>query len=69
MKKKAGTFFKNVFSKGKNLFKKDQNDENEKDDEFDTEEDRDIIEVGKQAISKLPNQIFSNLSDLAGSTL
>jgi hypothetical protein len=47
MKKKAGTFFKNVFSKGKNLFKKDQNEENEKDDEFDTEEDRDIIEVGK----------------------
>lgn len=48
MKKKAGTFFKSVFSKGKNLFKKETTDENkEEEEDFGTEEDQDIIEVGK----------------------
>ena len=40
MKKKAGSFFKNVLSKGKNLFKKDNNEESKIDGEdFGTEED------------------------------
>lgn len=40
MKKKAGTFFKNVLSKGKNLFKKENNEETKSEgDDFGTEED------------------------------
>ena len=72
MKKKAGSFFKNVLSKGKNLFKKDEkggadNDENHDVEDFGTEEDHDFIEVGKS--NKVPTQLLSNISDFAGSTL
>ena len=47
MKKKAGSFFKNVLSKGKNLFKKDEKQGNDDQDDYGTEEDHDIIELGK----------------------
>ena len=70
MKKKAGTFFKSVISKGKGLFKKEnpsdsQQDQQNQDVDYGTEEDNDIIEVGKQALSKLPTQLL----DFTGSTL
>lgn len=48
MKKKAGSFLKNVLSKGKNIFKKDDKAPNENgESNYDSEEDTDIIEVGK----------------------
>ena len=54
MRKKAGSFFKNVLTKGKGLFnsKKEGEEEDAKDgqlgNDFDSEEDHDIIEVGKK---------------------
>ena len=62
MKKKAGTFFKSVLSKGKNILKKGNIDSSQNDFEDNgLEEDNDIIEVGKQTLNKITN--------IAGSTL
>ena len=51
MRKRAGSFLKNMMSKGKNLFKKDEEAKegagNGDDGGFDSEEDKDIIEVRK----------------------
>jgi hypothetical protein len=52
MRKRAGSFLKNMMSKGKNLFKKDEEGKegvaNGDDGGFDSEEDKDIIEVRKK---------------------
>jgi hypothetical protein len=58
--KKAGTFFKSVISKGKNFLKKEEskNPENHPDTGFDSEEDQDIIEVGKSANHMMPSSIY-----------
>ena len=54
MRKRAGSFFKNVLTKGKGLFNtnKKEGEEEAKDgqlgNDFDSEEDHDIIEVGKK---------------------
>jgi hypothetical protein len=60
MKKRAGSFFKNVMNKGKNLFnnKKDEEETKEGNNDFDSEEDTDIIEVGKK--SSAPSHMPSN---------
>ena len=49
MRKRAGSFFKSVLSKSKNLFNKREGEEEAKEggNDFDSEEDHDIIEVGK----------------------
>lgn len=72
MKKKAGTFFKSVLTKGKNMFKKEQTSDDRKNEEkdYNTDEDTDIIEVGKNTNGKQPaNYLLSNLSGFAESTL
>ena len=51
MKKRAGSFFKSVMSKGKNLFKNKEDEETkvgggDQDHLYDSDEDTDIIEVG-----------------------
>jgi hypothetical protein len=53
MRKRAGSFFKNVLTKGKGLFNNKKEGEEEAkdgqlDNDFDSEEDHDIIEVGKK---------------------
>jgi hypothetical protein len=65
MKKRAGSFFKNMVNKGKNLFKKEEEEEKEQaaavdDNGFDSEEDNDIIEVGKSGTrpSQMPGNSF-----------
>ena len=62
MKNKAGSFFKNVISKGKNILKKGSAAERQQEEEDNgIDEDNDIIEIGKQTLNRL--------SDLAGSTM
>jgi hypothetical protein len=63
MKKRAGSFFKSVLSKSKNLFtKKDEEEESKEEgagsNDFDSEEDHDIIEVGKTKAG--PTQMPAN---------
>jgi hypothetical protein len=49
MRKRAGSFFKNVLTKGKGLFNtKEEAKDGQADNDFDSEEDHDIIEVGKK---------------------
>ena len=74
MKKRAGSFLKNMMSKGKNLFKKEEegkeggNDNGADGGGFDSEEDNDIIEVRKNSGGPLqmPGNSFSHLSAIAG---
>ncbi len=48
MSKKASNFLKSVFSMGKGMLKKDKKNQNDGNNDSDgTEEDHDIIEVGK----------------------
>ena len=61
MKKKAGTFFKNVLSKGKKIIKKDSPDKEGED--FNTEEDNDIIEV------KGGRGLLQGFQEIAGNTM
>jgi len=76
MRKRAGSFLKNMMNKGKGLFKKDEEGKEQTGDNgFDSEEDNDIIEVGKSG-SGLPRQMpgssFSSLgaaSTVAASSL
>jgi hypothetical protein len=69
MRKRAGSFLKNMMSKGKNLFKKDEEAKegagNGDDGGFDSEEDKDIIEVRKKGggpIQMPGNSFISNHS-------
>lgn len=65
MKKRAGTFFKNVMNKSKGLFKKE---ETKVDDGFDSEEDQDIIEVGKKTSSSANSLIISSFPPSSNSS-
>lgn len=70
MSKKTGGFFKSIISKGKGLFKKEDKNQNEANNDSDgTEEDHDIIEVGKQGNQVPATSLLSNLSDFAGKKL
>ena len=68
MRKRAGSFFKNVLTKGKGLFnntkkeggegEEEAKDGGQQNNDFDSEEDHDIIEVGKKNAG--PVQMPSN---------
>lgn len=69
MRKRAGSFLKNMMSKGKNLFKKEEEGKEDAGNGdgggFDSEEDNDIIEVRKNGGGPMQmpgNRIISNHS-------
>lgn len=69
MSKKTGSFFKSVLSKGKNFFKKNDKTPDNNQGDGSSDEDNDIIEVGKSGQKMPSSSLLSNLGDLAGSTL
>ena len=62
MKKKAGSIFKTMLSKGKKVLKKDERQPEEQD-QFNTEEDNDIIEV------KNNHSIMNTFQEFADNTI
>ena len=55
---------------GKGMLKKDKKNQNDGNNDSDgTEEDHDIIEVGKQGNAQPSSTLLSNLSDFAGRNL